>query len=136
VSNDGSPVNVDDLADRLIEKRERLHYFIVTASAAVIAFSLGALQPPRPPLTDASKTTAMFAGAALLLAAGTALGGIFYRHRVYANYLDVISGLRQPLSAKKQKRIRKAFAWIEGVMIGLFFAGFAVLAGVDAVVLL
>jgi len=44
----GRRADIDDLADRFIEKRERLHYFIVTASAAVLLFSLGTPQAAAP----------------------------------------------------------------------------------------
>jgi hypothetical protein len=31
----------DDLADRLIDKREKLQYFVVTGSTAILAFTIG-----------------------------------------------------------------------------------------------
>jgi hypothetical protein len=131
----GSRADIDDLADRLIEKRERLHYFIVTASAAVLLFSLGLLKQPHHRVGGCAKVATVFGGILLLLAAGTALGGILYRHRIYSQYLDELQGLRQSTEAADQKT-RRRFLWIEGSMILLFFSGFVILAVVDGILLL
>jgi hypothetical protein len=131
----GRREDIDDLADRLIEKRERLHYFIVTASAVVLLFSLGLLKQPHHRVGGYAKVATVFGGILLLLSAGAALGGILYRHRIYSQYLDELQGLRQSTKAADQNA-RRRFLWIEGSTILLFFSGFVILAVVDGILLL
>lgn len=93
------------------------------------------LKQPHHRIGGWAKIATVFGGILLLLAAGTALGGILYRHRIYSQYLDELQGLRQSTEAADQNA-RRRFLWIEGSMILLFFSGFVILAVVDGILLL
>jgi hypothetical protein len=52
----------DELADRLVERRERLAYFLITSSTAIIAFTVTQLGQQDGPLRNALVSLSLSAG--------------------------------------------------------------------------
>jgi hypothetical protein len=124
--------DTDDLADRLIDKREKLQYFVVTGSTAILAFTIATLRDAVDSIGACTRVALVTGGMLLLAAAGIALYAIFKRHRVYAEYLDERLG-RAPKTPEHHQAVRRQFELLEAWMMGLFYLGVVVLVGVNAV---
>jgi hypothetical protein len=125
----------DDLADLLIEKRERLGYFIVTGSTAILAFTVASLKDSIEGLGAITRIALIVGGLLLLAAAGLALFAIRQRHRVYADYLDEIQGITPKMPEAKKHSIRIIPALLEPWTIGVFYLGVVVLVVVNTIAL-
>jgi hypothetical protein len=88
------PAKADELADKLIERRERLAYFLITGSTAIIAFTVTQLNRSNGPLRTASIPWLTVGWLGLLLSAGSSLMLIWRRHQAYALYLDSLYGVQ------------------------------------------
>jgi len=130
-SNSGRAV--DELADRLIEKRERLHYFVITGSAGVIAFTIANLRASPSGLGLGARVAEFAGGGVLLFAGAVALFAIFDRHRVYADYLDELAGRRSAMSESDVRSVRSRFAKRDARIMVLFYLGVVVLAALNAI---
>ncbi len=80
-----------ELGDKLIEKREKLSYFMVTASVGVIVFTFNNLNKPDSVLRVRPGTRGfmIWGSISLLLAALASLYGIYERHGQYARWLTI-----------------------------------------------
>jgi hypothetical protein len=123
------------LADKLIEKRERLLYFIVTASTAVIAFTFNNLSSSAGILHAAPAWLPISGWALLLLAAGAALYLIRRRHKEYFRYIDELYGRRPSPSEIEVMAFRKLVARFELLMMSLFLVGVLLLVIAYAIAL-
>jgi hypothetical protein len=124
------PETAEGLTEKLIEKREKLEYFMVTAATAVIVFTLNDFNKMDGVLRSANRTLLLAGWACLLAAAGFALFAIRSRHSVYSLAIDVIRAGTPLEPDKDAKRVAKQ-KWIGRALNGmavLFVAGVAVLA--------
>jgi hypothetical protein len=120
--------HADDLADKLLEKREKLQYFIVTASTASVVFSFNNASGL---LRKSSVWLALAAWGALLLAAGLALFSIRERHKRYTIWVDTLYQGKSELSEedrRKTNRSQRASGRAEPVILALFVTGITLLA--------
>src|SRR5947208_77768 len=111
----------DELADRLIERRERLAYFLITSSTAIIAFTVTQLGQTDGPLRGASIPWLAVGWAGLLLSAGASLLLIWYRHESYSLYLDELYG--HSYSEKQLARSVRRVVLFQKIALALFFIG-------------
>lgn len=125
-----------EIEDRLVEKRERLNYFIITASTAVIAFTFNNLNSPEGILRQGSLLQPLTGWSLLFLASVAALYLIRRRHTEYARYLDELHKRTTPPSENVRARYRDRIAIVEFFMIEFFLAGMALLIIAHAVALL
>jgi hypothetical protein len=128
-TGNGSGVR-DDLADRLIEKREKFQYFIITGATAVIVFTFNNFNEPNGVLRLGPHPLTIVGWILLLLAAAAALGLFPLRHARYAGFLDLLeAGQRKPTGELllKEQRSRSLVRFVEGVM------GLAFVAGIGAI---
>jgi hypothetical protein len=114
----------DELADRLIERRERLAYFLVTGATAIIAFTVTQLNPSRGLLASAPILVLSTGWLVLLFSAGASLMLIWSRHEAYRLYLDMLYGrsVESKRTEKARGKVRRWQAWA----LGLFFIGMAI----------
>lgn len=129
----------DELAEKLIEKREKLQYFIITASVAIIAFTFSNLNPGTGLLRDGSASLAIAGWALLLLAAGCSLLLIRARHEVYRVFVDMRYERRTVPTEEERTRVvrlQRRMGAGEMLMMVFFFAGAGVLAAAHGVALL
>lgn len=80
--------HADELAERLIERREKLNYFLATASIAVIAFSLKTALDSRRIFSGAGKVFVAWGCLLLLISAAGSLRVIRFRHSQAWTYID------------------------------------------------
>ncbi len=112
--------NADELADKLFERRERLAYFLITGSTAIIAFTVTQLNQKNGPLRSASIPWLAVGWAGLLLSAGSSLMLIWRRHQAYALYLDSLYGI--PIDDSKRKKARDQVSrWQRAGLVFFFF---------------
>jgi hypothetical protein len=111
----------DELTDKLVERRERLAYFLITSATAIIAFTVTQLGQTDGPLRGASIPWLAAGWAGLLLSAGASLLLIWYRHESYSLYLDELYG--HPISKDKLDSSVKRVVSFQWIAIGLFFTG-------------
>jgi hypothetical protein len=132
---DQSGLQLADIEDKLVEKREKLAYFIITASAALIAFTFNNLNSPNDVLRKAPLCLLLVGWALLLLAAAVSLFIIRKRHTTYAEVIDEIRGRAKVPSETSVIGYRRSMRLLEAVTMALFFAGFVVLAVAHAIAL-
>jgi TRAP-type C4-dicarboxylate transport system permease small subunit len=117
-----------DIEDKLVEKREKLAYFIITASAALTAFTFNNLNSPDDVLRKAPLWVLLVGWALLLLAAAVSLLIIRKRHTTYAEVIEESRGQAERPSEESVIAYRRSMRRFEAVTMALFFAGFVVLA--------
>jgi len=81
--------DLDELADRLVERRERLSYYMIGAAAGVLVFVLNSLNSPTAVLTISPRGLIVLSCALLISAAATSLYLIWERQNNYWHYLDI-----------------------------------------------
>src|SRR5919106_5268954 len=87
----------DDLADRLIEKREKFQYFVITGATAVIVFTFNNFNDPNGVLRLGPHVITIVGWGLLLVSAAAALLLFPLRHARYAGFLDLLeAGQRHP----------------------------------------
>ena len=119
-----------ELGDKLIEKREKLSYFMVTASIGVIVFTFNNLNKKDSILRIRAGTRVfmIWGSVALLLAALAALYSIYERHRQYARWLTVQD--HGDPEGKISRRMDRADIALSAAAIGLptaFLTGMSLL---------
>jgi hypothetical protein len=128
---------LDDLTDRLIEKRERFQYFIVTASTAVLVFTFNNFNQPDGILRLGPRWLVIVGWFALLLAAAAALLQIALRHERYWRYIKTReAGAVRPRDDEEQGWVdvtRKIIVGARWAMAILFVAGVGCLTTAAAV---
>jgi hypothetical protein len=134
-SGNGSGVR-DDLSDRLIEKREKFQYFIITGATAVIVFTFNNFNEPNGVLRLGPHWLTIGGWLVLLISAAAALFLFPLRHSRYAGFLDLLeAGQRQPTGDKlrKEKRSRRLVRLTEWVMGVAFITGVGALTVAAAI---
>jgi hypothetical protein len=115
-------VTVDELADKLIERRERLAYFLITGGTTIIAFTVTQLNEKGGPLREASIPWLSIGWLVLLLSAGSSLMLIWKRHQSYALYIGWLYG-REGVSPQERARARRGVDRWQMAALAFFFAG-------------
>lgn len=118
-------VAVDELADKLIERRERLAYFLITGGTTIIAFTVTQLNQEDGTLREAPILWLSIGWLGLLLSAGSSLMLIWKRHQSYASYVGSLYG-EEPISPKERARVRESVDRWQTAALTFFFAGSAV----------
>lgn len=124
------PGLAEEMADKLIDKREKLEYFIVTASTAIIVFTFNDFNNPNGLLQRGSGSMTLAGWLVLLLASALALYGLRARHWVYSQAIaDMrLSHSLPPVRMKKVRRAQTRIIWASHLMWGAFVLGTAMLA--------
>ena len=127
----GNELVIDELTDKLIEKREKLDYFIVTAATAVIVFTFKDFNDPKGLLHTVSLWVPAAGWVVLLMASGCALFSLKRRHTLNSISLDWrYEGRKAPKDEHELKRINRNLHWVkvsDFLMGCLFVAGMALL---------
>lgn len=104
------------LGDKLIDKRERLGYWTVTACTAVVVFTLNNLNHPQGLLRQSGEPVLIAYGCLFLIyAAGGSLYLIWERHRQYSRYLQMEDALLEN-RAEDVARLDSALTKYQGRM--------------------
>jgi hypothetical protein len=125
-------LKIEELGDKLVEKREKLEYFITGASTAVIVFSFNDFNNADGVLQSGPLCLTMIAWFLLLMAPAFALLAIRRRHDQYAisqEWLRQNRSVPQNDAEKgKIKRGRLVTQLGDRLMVAFFISGMAVLA--------
>jgi hypothetical protein len=131
-SGSADRLKIEELSDKLIEKREKLEYFIITASTAVIVFSFNDFNKADGVLQGGALWLTMLAWSLLLLAPGFALLAIRRRHGQYAISQEWLRQNRSaPRDDAERSRIERGKLGVkvgDQLMGAFFIGGMAVLA--------
>jgi hypothetical protein len=111
----------DELADRLLERRERLAYFLITGGTAIIAFTVTQLNQTNGALREGPVIWLAIGWLGLLLSAGCSLMLIWKRHRSYALYIDSLYG--RDLTEQERDKARQSVEWWQKAALTTFFLG-------------
>jgi hypothetical protein len=119
--------HADDLTDRLLDKKEKLHYFLVTASAAVIVFTFNDLNAPKGRLQEA-RSLVVVGWVFLLVAMFASLLLIFLRQRQYDRFIQKLyEGVSPQLDHEIKLGLKRVIV-AEVAALSLLPAGMATLA--------
>jgi hypothetical protein len=124
------PNQAEELTDKLIDKREKLQYFIITASTAVIVFSFNDFNKAQGTLRHGPLNLIMGGWIVLLLASAFSLYALRARQWVYGRAIDEIRGT-DPLKEEDKTRIGKVqtrIRWAGNLMSACFVGGVTLLA--------
>lgn len=121
--------HADVLTDRLNERREKLNYFLVTASVAVIAFTLKTALD-RQSLFPGGRLILVAIGCILLLlTSGLSLWYVWTRHGQEWKYIELgLYGDDVETANTAMDKTLKAMRQRAAVMVGLFLSGIGFLA--------
>lgn len=125
-------LRIEELGDKLIEKREKLEYFLITASTAVIVFSFNDFNRKDGLLQGGHLWLTMIAWSLLLLSPAGGLLAIRRRHTQYALSQQWLREERHQAKDEKEKRkIERGTKLIQAgdsLMALSFLLGIAILA--------
>ena len=122
------PGLAEEMADRLIEKREKLQYFLVTAATAVIVFTFNDFNDPQGILQEGSVRLTLAGWLVLLLSSALALYGLRARHWVYSRAIaDMRSEDPLPLE-QKRAGVQTRIIWASHLMWAFFIIGTGLMA--------
>jgi len=129
---DTDRVRIEELSDKLIEKREKLEYFLISASTAVLVFSFNDFNKNEGLLQAGPLWLTMVSWSLLLLSPGFGLLAIRRRHGQYAISQEWLRENRtKPRDAKEKSKIERGKLSIRAgdlLMSVCFVAGIGVLA--------
>jgi hypothetical protein len=99
---------IDDLTHRLFELREKLNYFLITASTAVVVFTFNNLNSAQGTLGRASHILIAIGFGGMIGASGASLIVLYLRHSQYRRYLQIRYDGRVTPNEEELRQVRKA----------------------------
>jgi hypothetical protein len=129
VSSQLTPLEIEERTDKIADRREKLDYFYISASVAILVFTFNNFNAKNGILQQAPLWLVEAGWGALILAAICPLYVMRLRLDRFAMRMDELSGL--PVKDRDRARIKRLRArrtWAERVMTFLFLIGIAVLA--------
>ena len=123
--------NTDEITDKLIDKEQKLNYFLVTASTAILVFTFNDFNSPRGLLQSAPLGLVASGWALLIISAVASLYIVREGHKLYRMYIKLRNqGLDEPTPEMRciVERIYDRRELAERIMIGGFVLGILGLA--------
>jgi len=117
---------IDALTDKLIDKTEKLNYFIVTAGTAVLVFTFRDFNSASGLLRLAPIWLVAAGWGALLVSALSSLGTVRQGHLLYRLYIRIRNQGRQTTNPGEACRVQRIYAYMrlgEFMMIAAFLVG-------------
>lgn len=117
---------VDELTDKLIEKSEKLNYFIVTANTALLVFTFNDFNSPSGVLHDAPEWLLSVAWGSLIVASVASLSIVRQGHRLYRLHIKILNDNRASPNTEELAAITRMYRHVaaaELLMIWFFVAG-------------
>ena len=120
-----------DLADRLIDKREKLAYFVVTASVAVTVFTLNNMNDANGIVRGQGLGPWLLSGCILLLvSAGLSLSTVLVRHDQYSRWLTIKdTGDPEGAIDRAMTHWENYIRRVRVLMVGTFVIGMGLIVG-------
>jgi hypothetical protein len=123
--------NTEEVTDRLIEKVEKLNYFLVTASTAVLVFTFNDFNSSTGLLQSSPVLLVAFGWAFLIMSSVASLLVVRDGHELYRIYIKLRNQRLDQPPPETQRIVQRLYArtrFLEITMIGGFLLGIAVLA--------
>lgn len=121
-----SQVEIEERAENLADRREKLDYFYISAAVAILVFTFNDFNNAKGALQQAPLWLVETGWGALIIAALCPLYVIGARFARFAMNLDEIAG--KPVDRTRFKALRRRGEWVRRVMAALFLVGVGSLA--------
>jgi hypothetical protein len=124
-------LHVEDLADKLLDKREKFAYFLITAMAFIVAFTFGDFSDRNGVLHHAPVGLVAIGYVVLVLSSIFSLYVIRARHETYTQNLRILESGRVRADPVEAERFRRSGGRIQGaerLSSLLFGAGIVLIA--------